>query len=191
MQESKYRADIDGLRAIAVISVIFYHIGLSFPGGYVGVDVFFVISGFLITRLIVKDLKNDTFSLAQFWERRIRRIFPVLAFIVLVVLSAAYFILLPLDFKECAESAISQSVMSSNFYFWQQSGYFETPAETKPLLHTWSLAVEEQFYLIFLYIRKQLQTTTKHAKKFKNELRHPCPRSLTITSIKHIITKTI
>ena len=144
-----YRPDIDGLRAIAVLSVVFYHAGLGFPGGYVGVDVFFVISGYLITSLILKDLERGSFSMAHFWERRIRRIFPALAVMVAVTCLAGWFLLLPEDLAKLGASVIAQSLLVSNFYFWRTTNYFGGANEEKPLLHTWSLAVEEQFYLIF------------------------------------------
>ena len=144
-----YRPDIDGLRAIAVLSVVFYHAGLGFPGGYVGVDVFFVISGYLITALILKDLERGSFSMANFWERRIRRIFPALAAMVAVTCVAGWFLLLPEDLAKLGASVIAQSLLVSNFYFWRTTNYFGGANEEKPLLHTWSLAVEEQFYLIF------------------------------------------
>jgi peptidoglycan/LPS O-acetylase OafA/YrhL len=144
-----YRTDIDGLRAIAVLSVLFYHAGLGFPGGYVGVDVFFVISGYLITALILKDLERESFSMANFWERRIRRIFPALAVMVAVTMAAGWFLLLPDDLSKLGASVIAQSLLVSNFYFWRTTNYFGGANEEKPLLHTWSLAVEEQFYLIF------------------------------------------
>ena len=144
-----YRKDIDGLRAVAVLSVVFYHAGLGFPGGYVGVDVFFVISGYLITALILKDLERGSFSMANFWERRIRRIFPALAVMVAVTCVAGWFLLLPRDLAKLGASVIAQSLLVSNFYFWRTTNYFGGANEEKPLLHTWSLAVEEQFYLIF------------------------------------------
>ena len=144
-----YRPDIDGMRAIAVLSVVFYHAGLGFPGGYVGVDVFFVISGYLITALIIKDLERGSFSMPNFWERRIRRIFPALAVMVAVTCVAGWFLLLPEDLAKLGASVIAQSLLVSNFYFWRTTNYFGGANEEKPLLHTWSLAVEEQFYLIF------------------------------------------
>jgi peptidoglycan/LPS O-acetylase OafA/YrhL len=146
---NNYRPDIDGLRAIAVLSVVFYHVGLGFPGGYVGVDVFFVISGYLITGLILKELERGSFSLSNFWERRIRRIFPALAAMVAVTCVAGWFLLLPEDLAKLGASVIAQSLLVSNFYFWRTTNYFGGANEEKPLLHTWSLAVEEQFYLIF------------------------------------------
>ncbi|HEV8070238.1 MAG TPA: acyltransferase family protein [Planctomycetaceae bacterium] len=143
-----YRPEIDGLRAVAVVVVMLFHAKLRFFGGYVGVDVFFVISGYLITSLIWKDIQNDHFSLARFWERRARRILPVLVIVVLTTLVAGWFLLLPRDYLDLGGSIVAQSLMVSNVYFWRESGYFAAPAEVKPLLHFWSLAVEEQFYVL-------------------------------------------
>lgn len=145
----KYRPEVDGLRAVAVLAVVFFHTGLGVPGGYIGVDVFFVISGYLITSLIVKDLQLGRFSMLDFWERRARRILPASIVMVLVCLAAGWFLLLPSDFSELGESAAWQSVFSANIHFWQTTNYFAGPAEEQALLHTWSLAVEEQFYFIF------------------------------------------
>jgi len=145
----KYRSEIDGLRAIAVAVVVLYHAKFGFTGGYVGVDVFFVISGFLITSLIRKDLAAGQFTLTGFWERRVRRILPALAMNVALVLAAGLYFLLPDDLEQLAESSAAVSLLISNFYFWADVDYFAGPAELKPLLHTWSLAVEEQFYLGF------------------------------------------
>jgi peptidoglycan/LPS O-acetylase OafA/YrhL len=144
----RYRPEIDGLRAIAVAAVVLYHAGFGFPGGYVGVDVFFVISGYLITSLIVRDLESGRFSMAGFWQRRIRRILPAMAVVVVAVLMAGWFLMLPADYARLAESAFWQTLLASNVYFWLETGYFAPKAEEQPLLHTWSLAVEEQFYLV-------------------------------------------
>jgi peptidoglycan/LPS O-acetylase OafA/YrhL len=144
-----YRPDIDGLRAIAVVMVMLFHAGLGFEGGYVGVDVFFVISGFLITRLIQKELSSDKFSLQRFWERRIRRIVPAAYACVAVTLVFGLLILMPSDLEDLGNSLIMQQLMLSNVYFWRTGDYFGGPAELKPLLHTWSLTVEEQFYLVY------------------------------------------
>lgn len=149
MSNLRYRPEIDGLRAVAVLGVVLYHMGLGFPGGYVGVDVFFVISGFLITGIIVKDLNRGTFSMLDFWVRRIRRIMPAVTVMVVVCLIAGYVLLSPDAFKGLAKSSIAQSLMAANVYFWRDTGYFTESAEFKPLLHTWSLAVEEQFYVFF------------------------------------------
>ncbi len=146
----KYRAEIDGLRAIAVIPVILFHAGFEFfGGGFVGVDVFFVISGYLITTIILSEKEQHKFSIVNFYERRARRILPVLFFIMALCLPFAYFLLLPSDFKDFSESLVAVSLFSSNILFWQESGYWGAANELKPLLHTWSLAVEEQYYVLF------------------------------------------
>src|SRR5450756_2908179 len=145
----KYRPDVDGLRALAILPVICYHAKLGCPGGFVGVDVFFVISGFLITSLILQEQAEGTFSLINFWERRIRRILPALTAVVLATLIAACFLFLPEDFAFVGKSVAATAVLGANFFFMKQTGYFAPGSDTKPLLHTWSLAVEEQFYLLF------------------------------------------
>lgn len=145
----KHRADIDGLRAVAIAGVLAYHFGLGVPGGYGGVDVFFVISGFLITGIIKSELEAGTFSLAQFYVRRIRRILPALTACLLATTIAATFILFPHDFKNYGHSLLSAAMSASNFYFMGRKGYFDDLAIEKPLLHTWSLGVEEQFYAVF------------------------------------------
>ncbi|MDA7644642.1 acyltransferase, partial [Verrucomicrobiales bacterium] len=147
-----YRPDIDGLRALAVIPVLLFHLGLSCPGGYVGVDVFFVISGFLITSIILREIAAGTFTLSAFWVRRIRRILPALSVVILATIIGAGFVLYPEDYRLFGKEVISQAALVANFYFWQQDGYFDAPAEKLALLHTWSLAVEEQFYLLFPFV---------------------------------------
>lgn len=150
MSSLLYRPEIDGLRAIAVLAVLLCHAGITgFSGGYVGVDVFFVISGFLITSLIVKDLQHGTFSFIHFWERRCRRILPPLAIVILATFAAGWFLYLPADFDLLGQQMATQAVFASNILFKMQEGYFDVSSQTKPLLHTWSLAVEEQFYLVF------------------------------------------
>ncbi len=145
-----YRKEIDGLRAIAVLSVIFYHANLKiFSGGFVGVDIFFVISGYLITTLITIEKQEGRFTLINFYERRFRRILPALFFVMLSCLPLAWLWFLPKDMRDFSQSVAAVSAFSSNVYYWRTSGYFETASELKPLLHTWSLAVEEQYYLIF------------------------------------------
>jgi peptidoglycan/LPS O-acetylase OafA/YrhL len=146
----RYRAEIDGLRALAVVPVILFHAGLNlFSGGFVGVDVFFVISGFLITTIIINELDQGKFSVVNFYERRARRILPALFFVILVTLPFAWMWLTPRDMKDFAQSLAAVATFSSNILFLLESGYFDTTAELKPLLHTWSLAVEEQYYIFF------------------------------------------
>ena len=146
----KYRAEIDGLRALAVLPVIFFHAGFEFfGGGFVGVDVFFVISGYLITGIILSEINNGQFSIINFYERRARRILPALFFVMASCLPFAWYWLTPSDLKDFGQSLIAVSTFSSNILFWMESGYFDTAAELKPLLHTWSLAVEEQYYILF------------------------------------------
>jgi len=146
----KYRKEIDGLRAIAVLPVMFFHAGFNiFSGGFIGVDVFFVISGYLITTIILSDQENGNFSLVNFYERRIRRILPALFLVTLITIPFAWNLLPPDELKDYYQSVAAVSLFSSNILFWLESGYFDTLAELKPLLHTWSLAVEEQYYLVF------------------------------------------
>jgi peptidoglycan/LPS O-acetylase OafA/YrhL len=145
-----YRKDIDGLRALAVLPVILFHGGFEWlSGGYIGVDIFFVISGYLITSIILKEHSAGNFSLLNFYERRVRRILPALFFVLFACLPFAWFWLLPHELENFGESLLAVNVFSSNILFWQESGYFAPDAELIPLLHTWSLAVEEQFYVIF------------------------------------------
>lgn len=146
----QYRREVDGLRALAVVPVILFHAGFeTFSGGFVGVDIFFVISGYLITTILLTELESGKFSLVTFYERRARRILPALFLVLSVCLPFAWFWLLPGDMKNFAQSVAAVSLFASNVLFWRQSGYFESAAEHKPLLHTWSLAVEEQFYTLF------------------------------------------
>ena len=145
-----YRADVDGLRAVAVLPVIFFHAGLELMGGgYVGVDVFFVISGYLITSIIIAEMREGSFSYLGFYDRRIRRIFPALFFVLLVSLPIGLIVLVPKHLEDFGQSVIATVAFVSNFFFYLEDGYFDQPADLHPLLHTWSLAVEEQFYLIF------------------------------------------
>jgi len=145
-----HRAEIDGLRAIAVLPVILFHAGYSaFSGGFVGVDIFFVISGYLITSIILSEMEQGKFSIVNFYERRARRILPALFFVMAVTLPFAWMWLIPSEFKDFSKSIVAVMLFSSNILFWQTSGYFDTAVESKPLLHTWSLAVEEQYYVLF------------------------------------------
>jgi len=146
----KYRPEIDGLRAIAVLSVIFSHAGFPvFSGGYVGVDVFFVISGYLITLIIYGELQEERFSIIGFYERRIRRILPALFFVILACIPFAWQWMMPDEFKDFSRSIVKVNAFISNIYFWKESNYFAPDAQLAPMLHTWSLAVEEQFYVLF------------------------------------------
>lgn len=142
-----YRPEIDGLRAVAVLPVLLFHAGLGCPGGYIGVDVFFVISGYLIGSLIIRESEAGEFRFARFWVRRIRRLFPALAVTLAATALAGWFLLIPTHLEETGAALVAQPLLVANFLFWSQSGYFETASEYQPLLHTWSLAVEEQFYL--------------------------------------------
>ncbi|MEO8374110.1 MAG: acyltransferase family protein [Sphingomonas bacterium] len=151
-----YRPDIDGLRTLAVLPVIMFHLGMSsVPGGFVGVDVFFVISGFLISGGIQRDIAEGRFKLLDFYERRARRILPALFIMMAFTLVVGWFLFLPDDYRHIGDSVAATCVFASNFLFWMQADYFNGPVDLKPLVHTWSLAVEEQFYIIlplFLWV---------------------------------------
>jgi peptidoglycan/LPS O-acetylase OafA/YrhL len=145
-----YRREVDGLRALAVVPVILFHADFSwFAGGFVGVDVFFVISGYLITRILLDQLSRGTYSLASFYERRARRILPAFVVMMLTCLLAALIVMLPGEFEKFIQSAIASALGISNFYFLSKTGYFAQDADLQPLLHTWSLGIEEQYYLVF------------------------------------------
>ena len=144
-----YRPDIDGLRGIAVSAVVLFHCHLGIQGGYVGVDVFFVISGYLITRLILAAQDREDFSLREFWLRRVRRLAPAAIIVVLASLLVGSWVMFPRDYYYFTKSSLAQVLLASNVHFNDFLDYFAGPAELQPLLHTWSLAVEEQFYLIF------------------------------------------
>jgi peptidoglycan/LPS O-acetylase OafA/YrhL len=153
-----YRADIDGLRAVAVILVVLYHLRTAkCTGGFIGVDTFFVISGYLISSHIITDVDAGRFSLTDFYERRIRRIFPALIALLFAVTIVGCLTLLPTEVKACAKSMLAALFSVSNFYFWRHMGYFDATNGVSPLLHTWSLAVEEQFYLILPLLLKLLR----------------------------------
>ncbi|MEY4592851.1 MAG: hypothetical protein RIR18_1746 [Pseudomonadota bacterium] len=162
----KYRAEIDGLRALAVMPVILFHAGiLGFGGGFVGVDIFFVISGYLITTIIIDEKIKNEFSLAGFYERRFRRIFPALFLMMAICIPIAWAMMQPRQLQDFAESVGTVAVFLSNQLFLSERGYFDTASEFKPLLHTWSLAIEEQYYILFpifvgLVINKGKKLTT-------------------------------
>jgi len=145
-----YQAHIDGLRAVAVSSVLLYHLSPDLlPGGFVGVDIFFVISGYLITSIILREIERGEFSMLRFLERRARRLLPALAVVLTATTVAAWALLLPEDLVSYGQSLTATGLFTSNFHFWSRSGYFDGAAQLKPLLHTWSLTVEEQFYLVW------------------------------------------
>ena len=161
-----YREDIDGLRAIAVLAVVLNHMGLAyFSGGYVGVDIFFVISGFLITGIIAREIQEDNFTLTRFYERRIRRILPALVGMVIVTLLISSVIYDSERFMAFGKSLIATMLFYSNINFWQEAGYFDAPSLLKPLLHTWSLAVEEQFYIVFPLLMYLINLAAKKSIK--------------------------
>ena len=145
-----YRPEIDGLRAFAVLAVLIYHAVPSLlPGGFTGVDVFFVISGYLITRILLDELRTGRFSLSGFYGRRVRRIFPALILVMGVSLVAGWFLLFADQYEQMARHIASGAAFIVNFVLVAEAGYFDASAETKPMLHLWSLAVEEQFYIIW------------------------------------------
>lgn len=164
----QYRPEIDGLRAVAVSSVVLYHAEFAFPGydpfhgGFIGVDVFFVISGYLITSILLRGLGDGTFRIADFYERRARRILPALFCVMLASIPLAWALMLPKALKEFAGSALSALFFSSNYWFWLEESYWAEPSALKPFLHSWTLSVEEQFYLIFPIL---LLLLWRHAQK--------------------------
>ncbi|HEY0233116.1 MAG TPA: acyltransferase, partial [Dokdonella sp.] len=145
-----YRPDIDGLRAIAILSVVAFH---AFPevaaGGFVGVDIFFVISGYLISSIILKALGNSTFSFVEFYGRRIRRLLPSLCVVIAAILVGGWVMLLPDEFRALGKHAVAGIGFASNLLLWTEAGYFDAAADTKPMLHLWSLGIEEQFYIVW------------------------------------------
>ncbi|MDR0933870.1 MAG: acyltransferase [Burkholderiaceae bacterium] len=148
-----YRPDIDGLRAIAVLAVIAFH---AFPakvkGGFVGVDIFFVISGYLISSILFTGLEKGTFSFIQFYARRIRRIYPTLLVVFIACLVFGGFILLPDEYQQLGKHTVGGAGFIANFVLWWESGYFDSASELKPLLHLWSLGIEEQFYIVWPFL---------------------------------------
>lgn len=146
----KYRADIDGLRAVAVLSVVGFHAYPQwFRGGFIGVDIFFVISGYLISAIIFGNLQSGSFTYQEFYRRRVRRIFPALVVVLLTCLGVGWFGLLASDYEQLAQHTLGGASFVSNFVLWRESGYFDSNAAAKPLLHLWSLAIEEQFYILW------------------------------------------
>ena len=146
----RYRPEIDGLRAVAVIPVIMFHAGYKiFSGGFVGVDIFFVISGYLITTIIISELDSNNFSILSFYERRMRRILPALFLVMGVSSILSYFLMLPDELENFGQSVVATTLFSNNILLVLTSGYWSLESEFKPLLHTWSLGVEEQYYIIF------------------------------------------
>lgn len=172
-----YRPDIDGLRAVAVVCVIVFHLSRStLPGGYLGVDMFFVLSGFLIASIIWREAEKGTFSIVGFYDRRIKRIMPALLLLLLFTSVFAYLILLPADLVGYAKSLLATLAFSANFYFWRDASYFARMAQEKPLLHLWSLGVEEQFYVLFPLLLILLARRWPRAAL-------PCIVALTIISV--------
>lgn len=148
--ELDYRPDLDGMRGIAVITVLLFHLDKQLmPGGYIGVDVFFVLSGYFITRILLRDIEQDALSLIGFYDRRIRRLLPALFVMLVIVLFAGFIVMTPAEFEQLGLHSFGAATSLNNTLFWQSSGYFGPQAEELPLLHTWSLAVEEQFYLLY------------------------------------------
>lgn len=148
-----YRADIDGIRAIAVSTVILFHYGIAgFTGGFVGVDIFFVLSGYLISSIIFTQLDKGRFDFSNFYFRRFRRLAPVYMVVILATFGLAYALMLPREFREFGQSLVASTLYVSNILFFLEAGYFDTASHLKPLLHTWSLSVEEQFYMVFPFV---------------------------------------
>lgn len=160
-----YRPDIDGLRAIAVVAVIGYHAFPSlFPGGFVGVDIFFVISGYLISKHIWEELSVEKFSIKTFYARRVRRIFPALIVVLIFCLSFGWVVLTPGEYEQLGKHVTGGTGFVSNLIYWKEAGYFDNAADTKPLLHLWSLGIEEQFYILWPLILTFLWKQPHHAK---------------------------
>ena len=150
MSNIAYRPEIDGLRAVAVLSVIIFHAGVeSMSGGFIGVDVFFVISGFLITRIVLKSIDNQSFSFSDFYARRLKRLLPAAIALIVITIAFGAFILSPNRYIELAKSGASSSLFMANIWFMKNSGYFDLSTQISPLVHMWSLSVEEQFYLFY------------------------------------------
>jgi peptidoglycan/LPS O-acetylase OafA/YrhL len=152
-QNPHYRADIDGLRALAVMAVVLFHaFPASFPGGFIGVDIFFVISGYLISSIILNKMVDQSFIFGDFYSRRIKRIFPALILVLVFCHVVGWFLLSPGEYSQLGKHILGGASFSSNLIFWSESGYFDASADTKPLLHLWSLGIEEQFYILWPFI---------------------------------------
>lgn len=158
----RYRPDIDGLRAVAILSVLLFHAFPSIlPGGFVGVDIFFVISGFLISGIILKGLQQDNFSFADFYARKIGRMFPSLILVLSICLAIGWSVLFPDVYRQLAKHAVAGAAFMSNFLLWHQAGYFDAAARSKLLSHLWSLSIEEQFYIVWPLLLLLLWKLTK------------------------------
>ena len=153
LSHPKYRPDIDGLRAVAVLSVVAFHAFPRWmPGGFIGVDIFFVISGFLISTIIFENLEKNTFNFIGFYARRIRRIFPALLIVLIFSYAFGWIALLADEYKQLGKHIAAGAGFVSNFVLWGESGYFDNSSDTKPLLHLWSLGIEEQFYIVWPFV---------------------------------------
>lgn len=155
LTHSNYRPDIDGLRALAILAVVIFHaFPESMPGGFIGVDIFFVISGFLISSILFSNLEANRFSLADFYRRRIRRLFPALILVMSACLAFGWILLFPDEYRLLGKHTAAGAGFVQNFILLHESGYFDAAAETKPLIHFWSLAVEEQFYIFLALVAR-------------------------------------
>ena len=163
----KYRADIDGLRAIAVLAVVLFHFfPRIMPGGFVGVDIFFVISGYLVTQILHENIKQNQFSFSNFYYKRIRRLFPSLVLVLFFTFIAGVALLFSDELLNLGKNLISASTFTSNFLFFSESGYFDKSSELKPLLHLWSLCIEEQFYLLWPFVIWFFYNKKNHLLKY-------------------------
>lgn len=174
-----YRADIDGLRAVAVIAVILFHIHAKLlPGGFLGVDIFFVISGYLITTIIHKELIGQRFSLLNFYQRRAKRILPAFLFMLITCTAVGAWLLMPDDFLNYLRSLRSSLFFGANLFFAKSGGYFDIDSAEKPLLHIWSLSLEEQFYFVFplLVASAQISAQIHRTRRYRHDCRQPALR---------------
>ena len=168
IEHRDYRPDIDGLRALAIMSVLFFHAFPKFlPGGFVGVDIFFVISGYLISKHIFEHLDLKIFSYKYFYIRRVKRIFPAVILVLVASILFGWVMLSPQEYKELGRQIAASASFTSNYIFWKDSGYFDTASDTKPLLHLWSLSIEEQFYMVWPLIIVSLWRFSKDQQIIK------------------------